>query len=55
MGILTYKPSFNHEVVKSLTKELFLEQHPEHGDEWEKINKIDVPKEVKAEKVKKDK
>lgn len=46
------KPSFNHKVVKALTKEQFLEQHPEHGSVWDELNKVAEPK---AEKPKKGK
>lgn len=49
------KPSFNHEVVKSLSKEQFLEQHPDYGDEYDKIVGEEEEKPVKAEKVKKEK
>lgn len=51
MPEIKHQPSFNHQVVKSLTKEQFLEQHPDHGAEWDKINGVEV-KEEKAEKKK---
>lgn len=44
MKHIIYQPSFNNEVVKSLTKDQFLEQHPDHGEVWDKLHKEEAPK-----------
>lgn len=44
------KPSFNDHVVKSLTKEQFLAQHPEYGEYWEGLQDAKASKPVKTSK-----
>lgn len=51
MKTIVVTPSFNHQVVKTLTKDQFLEQHPNHGHVWDELNEAKEPeKPKKAEK-----
>lgn len=53
MKLPVYKTSFNNEVVKSLTKEQFLEQHPDDGKVWDDLHKEEPPEKEKVKEEKK--